>query len=343
MFMNKKTIIIIFCIIAVSFLAIIPQVANAEAAERVTSFFGFDTTSPQSWINSVYRYGITLIAVLSAVGIAYGGIRYLTSMGNQEAVTSGKQAIIAALSGLAIMLLSHMILRTIDPRLVELRLTVPTVDLGTCTTDSDCQEGQTCAEGTCVGIDDPRSSTACESDSQCEDRIGSGSRCLRPGESDSVCSDPNLGTNGNGCDENGGCQGSLRCVSSAGRNLCSDGNLGSPCSSDGDCRMENYECVGNFCRESEGASTPNGSACESNEDCQSGICSSGINRTCVDGATNSCNSDSDCAPGNYCDSTNRFSARCRPSHTEGGAECDRDSQCFSGNCDDGECTDTEWE
>lgn len=336
---NNKKFLILTALFVVGLIMLFPEVSNAEAAQRVTSFFGFDTSSPQAWINSIYRYGITIIALLSVAGVAYGGIRYLTSMGNQEAVTSGKQAIIAALSGLAIMLLSHMILRTIDPRLVELRLTVPTVDLGTCDSDSDCGEDEICVSpGTdasrCASRDEERSSSTCTTDEECEQRSGTGSRCLRSGEPNSVCSDPQLGTNGRGCDESGGCQGSLRCVNASGRSLCSDGAVGSPCGSDSDCQMENVNCVSNFCRESEGASTPNGSACESDADCQSGICSSGRNSTCVDGTTNTCSNNSDCQDTHYCYTHGEGGPsyyRCREKLSNGSA-CVDHSDCESGFC-----------
>jgi len=126
MYFYRKIFLIIFSFITVSFLVLLPNLALADTV--IDSFLGFDTSSPQGYVNSIYRYGVSLIAVLATAGIVYGGFRYLTSAGNEEAATSGKGAILAALSGLVIALLSHMILKQLDPRLVDLRLTMPEVD-----------------------------------------------------------------------------------------------------------------------------------------------------------------------------------------------------------------------
>lgn len=125
----RQELKVFFIIFSLSVIILAVFFPNLVLAEESTSFFGFDTSSPQAYTNSIYRYGLVLVAFLSAAGIVYGGVRYLTSAGNQEAVTSGKQAIFAALSGLVLVLLSHLILRTIDPSLVNLRLNIPGVVL----------------------------------------------------------------------------------------------------------------------------------------------------------------------------------------------------------------------
>lgn len=119
----------------------------------VQSFFHFDTSSPVGWVNSIYRYGIVAISLFAAAGIIYGGIRYLTSLGNPEAITSAKNAIFSAIAGLVLLLLSHTILNTLDPRLVNLKLTTRKIFLPTKTCEgegrSTCKEGEVCLGGWC--------------------------------------------------------------------------------------------------------------------------------------------------------------------------------------------------
>jgi hypothetical protein len=162
-----KSILILCSGFAISFLIFFLQifflqpqknsVVAAEPAESpeagpIESFFRFDTISPQAWINSIYRYGIVAIGLFAAAGIVYGGIRYITSMGNPEAITSGKNAIFSAIAGLVVLLLSHLILKTIDPRLVELKLELEPIELkeSGCRNDNDCQTDRLCINGYCI-------------------------------------------------------------------------------------------------------------------------------------------------------------------------------------------------
>jgi len=321
---------------------------NFALAIDIPSFFGFDTSSPQAWINSIYRYGISLVALLALAGLIYGGFRYLTSAGNEEAVTSGKQAIFAALTGLGLMLFSHMILKTMDPRLVELRLNMPGVDLPEpgCQSDSDCSRDQACTNGTCVSRDDPRSSTDCNpnapnQDSEvCEGRNGVGSRCEDPaGAAPPICTDTQLGQNSRGCIDNTRCNTGLVCVAIGSQHRCTDHNNGSPCGSNTDCTSRNCDIVGT-CQPATGIA--NGNPCTSNEVCQSNICSNRNPKTCVNGTNNSCDNDNDCMNAYYCNMSGAPAGwRCQESRTEG--SCERNRQCFSGSCTNEHCEDTGWE
>ncbi len=339
----KKTFLIIFTI-----LITFPSFALAD----IPSFFGFDTSSPQAWINSIYRYGISLGALLALGGLVYGGFRYLTSAGNEEAVTSGKQAIFAALSGLVIMLFSHMILKQLDPRLVELRLSIPETDslnTGVCRSDSDCSNGQICNFGACADRDNPRSSTSCDPDAAdhdrtvCEDRNGAGSICINPtGGGQPICTDTQLGQNGRGCIDNTRCNTGLACVAVGSQHRCTDHNNGSPCGNNTDCTSRNCDVAGTCQPAAGGGAIANGNPCTSNQDCQSEICSNRSPRTCVNGTNSSCDSDNDCFNSYFCNMSGaRAGWRCQESLVNG--LCERNRQCFSGTCTGGHCTDEGWE
>jgi L,D-peptidoglycan transpeptidase YkuD (ErfK/YbiS/YcfS/YnhG family) len=69
-----------------------------------------------------------LIGVLSVLMIVFGGIEYMTgtSMGEKE---GGKSRMTSALFGLLLALGSYIILNTLNPRLVDLGVTIPTVKI----------------------------------------------------------------------------------------------------------------------------------------------------------------------------------------------------------------------
>ncbi len=66
-------------------------------------------------------YLIITIATAAAFGmIVYGGMEYLTSAGNESRMTSGKEKIKAAIIGLLIIIISYLVLETINPQLLEM-------------------------------------------------------------------------------------------------------------------------------------------------------------------------------------------------------------------------------
>ncbi|NQU99249.1 MAG: hypothetical protein HQ538_00795 [Parcubacteria group bacterium] len=290
------------------------------------SYLGFDTSTPQGYINSIYRYGLTLIALLATAGIVYGGVRYLTSMGNEEAATSGKQAIFAALSGLVIALLSHMILKTIDPRLVELKLVLPVVDLPDrdCNFNSDCSAGNDCVDYQCVPPYYGETGSPCRSEEDC----GGGEDCIRinPG---------------------------------SGRARCTDYSEGAPCASDDNCRTAGTYCHTESHRCTRGSSEDDsdhddtresgelaeGSECNNNSECLSNICS--VEHLCLNGTNNPCTTSGSSIPcqreSHYCpdycelddrdiDRSDIESRRCRPKKSNG-ARCYYNYECIAGECD----------
>ncbi len=69
-----------------------------------------------------YNYALSIAGILAAVMIIIAGAQYVTSGGNSEAISSAKKRIGGALIGLLIAYLSYVILNTINPALVNLRL-----------------------------------------------------------------------------------------------------------------------------------------------------------------------------------------------------------------------------
>lgn len=102
---------------------------NSRAAQdsgTIDKFFTADQ-APQ-YISMVYTWGSMIVGGLSLIVIAYAGITYMRSMGSPEVIGQSKAMISGALIGLFLVLGGYMLLRMMDPRLVDLKLSVK--DLG---------------------------------------------------------------------------------------------------------------------------------------------------------------------------------------------------------------------
>lgn len=79
-------------------------------------------TDVGDYIQTVYKYTLSVVGILAAVLIVISGIQWTSSAGNPEAISSAKKRIVGALVGLVIAYSSYIILNTINPALVNLRL-----------------------------------------------------------------------------------------------------------------------------------------------------------------------------------------------------------------------------
>lgn len=73
------------------------------------------------YIKGLYKYLLAIVGILAGVMLTIGGVKYLTSGGSQERVTSAKNTITNALIGLIIAFGSYVILFTINPELVRFK------------------------------------------------------------------------------------------------------------------------------------------------------------------------------------------------------------------------------
>lgn len=74
-----------------------------------------------SYINYLFIFGLGLIAFLALGQMMLGGINYILAAGNVAKVEDAKNTIQQALLGLGLLLVSYLLLRTINPDLVNLR------------------------------------------------------------------------------------------------------------------------------------------------------------------------------------------------------------------------------
>jgi hypothetical protein len=73
------------------------------------------------YIQAVYRYGISVGAILATVVLMAAGVVWLTSGGNQGQIGKAKEMITGSLVGLFLLFGSYMILNTINPDLVNFK------------------------------------------------------------------------------------------------------------------------------------------------------------------------------------------------------------------------------
>lgn len=74
------------------------------------------------YTTNVYKYAVSIVGILAAIVLMWGGVRWLTAGGNQEAVGDAKKWIESALSGLVLVMTSYMILYFVNPDLTTFKL-----------------------------------------------------------------------------------------------------------------------------------------------------------------------------------------------------------------------------
>ncbi len=112
-------------IILAFFLIITPNLSEAQISLNIDypSFGGITPSAGMEFSDLIIwlYYGIITIATAAAFGmIIYGGMEYLTSAGNESRMTSGRDKIKAAIVGLLIIIISYLVLETINPQTLEM-------------------------------------------------------------------------------------------------------------------------------------------------------------------------------------------------------------------------------
>ncbi|MBI2023260.1 hypothetical protein HYT01_01705 [Candidatus Giovannonibacteria bacterium] len=124
--MNKK-IKILFLVLGILYLANSVLAAPYTLVEPVP-FLQPAYDGPSAFLEytrDLVRFLLGFAAVAAVVMIVIGGIQYASSIGNESMVTDAKDRIYWAILGLILALLSVLILRTINPALVDLELPIP--------------------------------------------------------------------------------------------------------------------------------------------------------------------------------------------------------------------------
>ncbi len=102
-----------------------PQVTipNSVFEEGTDVIIGSSTTSIGEYVKSIYDYLLAIAGLLAAIVIMISGVMWLTAGGNSEKISQSKSWMMGSFTGLVLMLTSYVILKTINPHLVDFRIT----------------------------------------------------------------------------------------------------------------------------------------------------------------------------------------------------------------------------
>ena len=121
----NKNLIISFIILYSIFYILYSAPPALTQVELETGLPGHATvpteTALPSYINYLFVFGLGLITILALTQMIIGGITYILAAGNAAKVEEAKDMISQALLGIGILLISYLLLRTINPDLVNLR------------------------------------------------------------------------------------------------------------------------------------------------------------------------------------------------------------------------------
>lgn len=109
----------------------LPAIIFADTPAPAQSVTGAQITGQ---INQIYRISLGLAALLALMMMVLGGYYYMTAAGNAERSGKGVDMIMSSMLGIAILFGAYLLLNTINPDLVNLKLkdfndyTVPTTN-----------------------------------------------------------------------------------------------------------------------------------------------------------------------------------------------------------------------
>jgi hypothetical protein len=130
--------IIIFFLIYIVFLIFLSFVgpASAEDSSTTPSYtvgLGAPVTSGEAnpsnfsdYTNRIYQFAVVIGISLAVLMIIFGGYKYMASSGDPQSIAEAKEILIGAVVGLVLILLTRLILATIDPQLLKFPTSAPT-------------------------------------------------------------------------------------------------------------------------------------------------------------------------------------------------------------------------
>ncbi len=85
-------------------------------------------SDPAGIIGNIYQFSLMMGGLLAFGAIVYGGIKYTISAGNPGGQSDGKEWVKQALLGLLLLVGAVLVLRTINPNLIQLRIPPPVME-----------------------------------------------------------------------------------------------------------------------------------------------------------------------------------------------------------------------
>lgn len=101
----------------------IPQALadTISISPNIPGFTSVSTSGPAGWVKAFYNFALIISGILAFGAIVYGGVKYAVSAGNAHSQEEGRAWIWSALIGLLLLAAAYLILKTINPNLVNLQ------------------------------------------------------------------------------------------------------------------------------------------------------------------------------------------------------------------------------
>lgn len=134
---NRKKIILTFLNLFVYFgLFSFVSAVDYTLLEPLPGIESVPTKGFGEYLSSVFGLAISVAAVLAVLQLSIAGFKYLTEE-SFTGKTDARKKITNAIVGLVLLLSSYLLLRTINPDLVENEFDIPTVTPGAVPVDDD--------------------------------------------------------------------------------------------------------------------------------------------------------------------------------------------------------------
>lgn len=137
--------------ISVAVFVAVFKIANAQPPQTLINYPEIEGTQPVAFgmslpqlIRYVYLFAVGICGAIALMAILLGAIKYIGAAGNASRIADAKEQIVSAILGVIILLSSYIILYTINPDLVTIGLSLPSVDT------RDLQEAGRVANIKCV-------------------------------------------------------------------------------------------------------------------------------------------------------------------------------------------------
>lgn len=134
------------------------EAASDEPGQLKTVYYVQDVAS---YIAGLYKFIAGAIGIIATLMVFYAGLRWLTAGGNRSRVQDAKETLFSALAAVVLAFGSYLLLYTINPRLVNLRVPTLTPVVPVQLASAYCPTTRTCNSG-------PVSGAPCTTDADCQ-------------------------------------------------------------------------------------------------------------------------------------------------------------------------------
>lgn len=102
--------------------------ANIALAEGVGTTLSYKfpgqeqfVSGPAEYINLIFKFGLGIVGLIALGLIVFGGIEYIAYAGNPSKLAEAKDRVVSAFIGMILLTSAYILLREINPKLVELK------------------------------------------------------------------------------------------------------------------------------------------------------------------------------------------------------------------------------